>query len=219
MNLREETIKVLRPFAEFLRWSDGADADEITDWHSNQGVGRRRITIGDLRSAKALLSRLEAGSGEETGATPVLSIRMSATKEELLAALNQEGGDAAAQRERPDIAPPAPANAGTGRATIAEPPFHGLTGAQREEVLKALATEHQRGKAEGERIGIEKAAKWHDDQIAIIEKQVAANNQYLKRHSGAMRAVVAANDSCSRHQTEHRLSATAIRALTGDPQT
>ncbi len=82
-----------------------------------------------------------------------------------------------------------------------------------------LSDEYSFGFAAGERSGIEKAAKWHDDQIAIIEKQVAANNQYLKRHSGAMRAIVAANDSCSRHQTAHRLSATAIRALTGDPQT
>lgn len=63
-SLLAEVKDVLRPFAEFIRWSDAADGDEIINWHSNQGVGRRRITVGNLRAVKALLSRLEAQSGE-----------------------------------------------------------------------------------------------------------------------------------------------------------
>jgi len=200
-------------------------------------------------------------------------VRPLDTFNSLYTPLNQEGGDAAApgpaSADRPHVAPPASANAGTGRATAVhnllakhEVIIPGSAKALYRDIETLLASEHQRGKAEGERIerevvaswmiaqgfatghgdttsdllseladgiadrvsrseriGIEKAAKWHDDQIAIIEKQVTANSEYLKRHTGAMRAVVAANDSCSRHQTEHRLSAAAIRALTGDPQT
>jgi len=53
--------EALKPFAEFMRWSERADGDEVTDWHDNQGVGPRRITFGDLRRARAALSRSAVG--------------------------------------------------------------------------------------------------------------------------------------------------------------
>lgn len=76
-----------------------------------------------------------------------------------------------AEKEGGHVAPPASANAGTGRATA--------------DALKALfantlASEHQRGLAEGERIGIEKAAKVADDHplspspVKTVERIVSA---------------------------------------------
>jgi len=124
--------------------------------------------------------------------------------------LNQEGGDAAGTAGRDSssevgkhVAPPASANAGTGRATwTAEellgpykvdvfagafgPSWRGMLA----DVDAALASERQRGLAEGERIGIEKAAKVADDHPL----------------------------SPSPVKTAERI-VSAIRALTGDPQT
>lgn len=117
-----EIRDVLRPFAEFLRWSDAADEDEVQAWHDNQGVARRRIVVGDLRAAKrlydSLLSRIEA-QGEDihalTGTADDqsdLGVAIEALAEyerdggvsldDLKQELNQEGGDAAApQTDRP----------------------------------------------------------------------------------------------------------------------
>lgn len=73
MNLREETIKVLRPFANVAENDIGVDeADADTFIPMSMQYARARILIvGDLRAAAALLSRLEAGSGEETGWQPI----------------------------------------------------------------------------------------------------------------------------------------------------
>lgn len=59
MNLREETIKVLRDTADFIKDRDAGEPANETGWASDEGL--------DLWiSMNNLLSRLEVGSGEET---------------------------------------------------------------------------------------------------------------------------------------------------------
>lgn len=128
----------------------------------------------------------------------------------------QEGGDAAVpgpgsrDPSRPHVAPPASANTGTGRAiadeivsqhmkrvgalwfrSVAEDTSY-LALADR--IDEALSSEHQRGLAEGERIGIEKSAKVADSY---------GKSPNARRHAGD--AILDIADQ--------------IRALTGDPQT
>ncbi len=72
MNLREETIKVLRPFRDVAKkdiGDDEADTDTFIPMRRRYAAARL-LTVGDLRAAAALLSRLEAGSGQETGWQP-----------------------------------------------------------------------------------------------------------------------------------------------------
>lgn len=126
-----------------------------------------------------------------------------------LATLNQEGGDAAApgpassDPSRRHVAPPASATAGTGRATVLHE-FDERTEYQfpelREILIEALASEHQRGLAEGKRIGIEKAAKVADDAASQYTNPVGSDYD-----QGAV--------DCAHHIERQ------IRALTGDPQT
>jgi len=67
MNLREETIKVLRPLAEL--------ANDYFEWQpdATQLLTTENIvlTLSDARRARTFLPRLEAGSGEETDWQPI----------------------------------------------------------------------------------------------------------------------------------------------------
>jgi len=117
-----------------------------------------------------------------------------------------------AEKEGGPVAPPASANAGTGRATADEivdrfanwlfdttgtvtGKYTGWKGMRRA-IADALSSEHQRGLAEGERIGIEKAAKWHEDCARNTPRGIRVFS----------------------HEKD-MADAANIRALTGDPQT
>ncbi len=233
----EKIIEVLRPFAEY---DDGG----IDHFEDNSDISIR-VLAGEIRAARDLYQRLQAekeggaqrvatapaewpGSTEEVLADLVRCIdddyRYVPHSEALLRARLKltEGDD-------PDLAtgcaddnselgnaveailsrPPASANAGTGRAIAEQPKWVAMDKAanlitallktnpgtpSRAEAAAALlnfnASEHQRGLAEGERIGIEKAAKVADDHPL----------------------------SPSPVKTAERI-VSAIRALTGDPQT
>lgn len=105
-----------------------------------------------------------------------------------------------AEKEGGHVAPPASATAGTGRATAVEDLIDALLDAcveaentpadlrianislrdAKRDLLNFIASEHQRGLAEGERIGIEKAAKVADDHplspspVKTVERIVSA---------------------------------------------
>lgn len=147
MNLREETIKVLREITG--NYDPGVD-DEFEDRYETEVV----VSMGIIRSARSLLSRLEAGSGEETGvrldeaaretlakAIDCLDLEgFEETANSLHALINrasQEGGDAAgppaetAAVNRRNVATPAPGE-NSGRAE-----------AQGGDLLNAILHAHQ----------------------------------------------------------------------------
>jgi len=146
MNLREETIKVLRPFAALIDTIECTTEHKIgedSNWDINAPAEYSIVSIGDLLAARRLylsLSRLEAGSGEETGIRLDEAARETLAKaidcldlegfEEtanglhaLINRADQEGGDAAgppaetAAVNRRNVATPAPGE-NSERATI-----------------------------------------------------------------------------------------------------
>lgn len=69
--------------------------------------------------------------------------------------------------------------------------------------------------ADAEARGMERAAAYHDAEIAALEKQIEENNEYLRRRhgdAGSYAHASEANDHCRTNITAHRISAAAIRA-------
>lgn len=74
-----------------------------------------------------------------------------------------------------------------------------------------LSEAEQRVKDE-RRVALEEAALWHDQEITSLDEKISENNSYRDR-IGAGAGISLANDYCRELQSQHRLSAAAIRSL------
>jgi hypothetical protein len=82
--------------------------------------------------------------------------------------------------------------------------------------LRASTRVVSSAKAETDRIwneAVEACAKWHEEEIARLDQQIAKNNEYCRQNGEPGGLYSEANRFCAASQNQHRLSAKDVRAL------